>query len=296
LNIKKNKMNTTLVVLAAGLGSRYGGFKQLDAIGPNAHSIMDYSLFDALNVGFTSIVIVVQDSMIATLTERYITRRKWPVTFAIQNAYITSGDKEYNREKPWGTAHALWCARDVVNNPFVLINADDFYGRESFRLAYNYLQKDKGPCAVLFPIEKTLSKNGTVNRAEASIKNGWLQTMVEREKIKKENGVIKYLTAKGEEKELAKDVLVSMNMWGLSPAVFKFIDTDIVEFIEHWKQNPNLEYQLPSVIDAMIQHRKMEIKAIATQAHWVGVTYKTDKEMVKAQLQQLHDSGIYTDL
>ncbi|MBQ0768468.1 MAG: hypothetical protein KBT58_04200 [Bizionia sp.] len=289
-------MKTTLVVLAAGLGSRYGGFKQLDAIGPNAHSIMDYSLFDALNVGFTSIVLVVQESMIVTLTERYITKRHWPITFAIQNADITIDDIKYSRQKPWGTAHALWCAKDVVNTPFVLINADDFYGRESFRLAYNYLQKDLGTCAVLFPIEKTLSRNGTVNRAEATIENGWLQTTVEREKIRMEDDTIVYSTAKGEKKELAIHTLVSMNMWGLTPDIFNFIDSDISGFIELWKQNTNLEYQLPSVIDAMIQHRLMEVKAIATQAHWVGVTYKTDKDMVKNQLQQLHDSGIYDNL
>lgn len=296
MNIKKKKMNTTLVVLAAGLGSRYGGFKQLDAMGPNAHSIMDYSLFDALHIGFTSVVLVVQESMVAPLTERYITNRNWPVTFAIQNTNITIGDNKYYREKPWGTAHALWCAKDAVNTPFVLINADDFYGRESFRLAFNYLQTQSDCCAVLFPIDKTLSSNGVVNRAEATIDNGWLQTTVEREKISRQEGKIVYSTIEGGEKELPERTLVSMNMWGLTPEIFGFIDNDISEFIENWKQNANLEYQLPSVIDRMIQHRLMEVKAIPTQSHWVGVTYKTDKEMVKMQLQQLHNTGIYDDL
>lgn len=289
-------MNTTLVVLAAGFGSRYGGFKQLDAIGPNAHSIMDYSLFDALYVGFTSLVLVVQKSMIATLTERYITNRNWPVTFVIQEDDIFIDNKKHSREKPWGTAHALWCAKEAVNNSFVVINADDFYGRESFNLAFNYLQTESDACAVLFPIEKTLSSNGTVNRAEATITNGWLQATVEREKIRKANDTIVYLTPKGEEKQLAEHTLVSMNMWGLTPEIFDFIDTDISDFIMEWNRNPNLEYQLPGVIDAMIQQNKIEVKAIATQSHWVGVTYKTDKEMVKTQLQELHDSGIYTDL
>lgn len=286
-------MNTTLVVLAAGLGSRYGGFKQVDAIGPNGYSIMDYSLFDALNVGFTSIILVVQESMVELLTDRYITQRNWPVRFAIQEKDVTVTGKTYSREKPWGTAHALWCAKDEINTPFVLINADDFYGRESFRLAYNYLQSEAQPCAVLFPIEKTLSSNGTVNRAEATINNGWLQTTVEREKISKANDDIVYLSAEGKQKVLAKDSLVSMNMWGLTPDIFDFIDDDITDFIAQWQQNPNIEYQLPTVIDAMIQQERFKVKALVTESNWVGVTYKSDKDEVRTQLQQLHDKGIY---
>lgn len=183
-------MKPSLLVLAAGLGSRYGGLKQLDGIGPNNEIIMDYSIFDALNAGFGKVVLIVQEPMVAILTERYITKLNLPVEFAIQEKELIVNGEGHLNQRPWGTAHALWCARNNINGTFLMINADDFYGQNSYKIAYDHLVSNENPCAVAFPILKTLSEHGTVNRGEVKIENGYLTDTTEREKIIVEDGTI----------------------------------------------------------------------------------------------------------
>lgn len=283
-------MKPTLLVLAAGLGSRYGGLKQLDTIGPNGEIIMDYAIHDALKAGFGSVVLIVQEQMIPILNERY---RLQPVSFVVQDKQIVINNTVYQNNKPWGTAHALWCARNAIKSNFLLINADDFYGQNSYSLAYNHLLKFQNPCAILFPILKTLSENGKVNRAEIKVKNEFVIDSIERENIRKTDNGLVYTNLDGENIKLESSILVSMNMWGFTPIVFDYIENDLINFIEKWQLDNRLEYQLPSIVTSMINKKLMQVKVIPTNEEWIGVTYQEDKEIAISQLKKLHDLGLY---
>jgi choline kinase len=286
-------MKPTLVVLAAGLGTRYGGLKQLDTIGPNGEIIMDYSILDSILAGFGKIVLIVQEDMIPILTERYIKNQNLDVEFVVQTKVLTLNGLTYKNIRPWGTAHAVWCAKDKVKNNFLLINADDFYGRSSFQLAYNHLSTSHNPCAIVYPILKTLSDNGTVNRAEIKMENGYLVDSIEREKIRIENGVVLYPDANSELQEISKETFVSMNMFGFTTQIFDFIDTDIHKFIANWLEDNSIEYQLPNVVGDMIKNNIIKVEVLKTNEEWIGITYKRDKELAEVRLQKLHDQGIY---
>lgn len=288
-------MKPTLLVLAAGLGSRYGGLKQLDGLGPSGQIIMDYSIHDALQAGFEKVVLIVQEHMIPLLKEHYLVKKQWPVSFVIQDKRIEHDNKVYENAKPWGTAHALWCARNAIQEHFLLINADDFYGKNSFILAYNHLSLLKNPCAIVFPILKTLSEHGTVNRAEIQVENGFLKDTIERENISKTANGIFYRDHNGEQLPMNESVLVSMNMWGFTPAIFDFLEKDLDKFIPKWLTNPKLEYQLPTVVKAMIDLEIYKISVLPTDEEWIGVTYQEDKNKAIEQLNKLHNLGMYNE-
>lgn len=288
-------MKPTLLVLAAGLGSRYGGLKQLDGLGPQGQIIMDYSIHDALKAGFGNVILIVQEQMIPVLTERYLVQQQLPVSFVIQDKKIERNNIVHENAKPWGTAHALWCAKKAIQGNFLLINADDFYGQNSFALAYKHLSQHENPCAIVFPILKTLSENGTVNRAEIHIENGFLKDSIEREKISKTNEGVFYPNSNGESVLLTESTLVSMNMWGFTPAIFDFLEKDLNTFIQKWQNNPAIEYQLPKVVTAMIEAGIYQISVIPTNEEWIGVTYQEDKQKAIEQLQKLNYSGVYSE-
>ncbi|OAZ03764.1 NDP-sugar synthase [Flavobacterium succinicans] len=288
-------MKPTLLVLAAGLGSRYGGLKQLDGLGPQGQIIMDYSIHDALKAGFGNVVLIVQEPMIPVLTERYLVQQQLPVSFVIQDKKIERNNIVHENAKPWGTAHALWCAKNAIQGNFLLINADDFYGQNSFALAYKHLSQYENPCAIVFPILKTLSENGTVNRAEVHVENGLLKDSIEREKISKTKEGIFYPTSNGELVALAENTLVSMNMWGFTPAIFDFLEKDLDAFIQKWQANLGIEYQLPNVVTAMIEASIYQISVIPTNEEWIGITYQEDKQKAAEQIKKLHDSGVYSE-
>lgn len=288
-------MKPTLLVLAAGLGSRYGGLKQLDGLGPQGQIIMDYSIHDALKAGFGNVVLIVQEPMIPVLTERYLVQQQLPVSFVIQDKKIERNNIVHENAKPWGTAHALWCAKNAIQGNFLLINADDFYGQNSFALAYKHLSQYENPCAIVFPILKTLSENGTVNRAEVHVENGLLKDSIEREKISKTKEGIFYPTSNGELVALAENTLVSMNMWGFTPAIFDFLEKDLDAFIQKWQANLGIEYQLPNVVTAMIEAGIYQISVIPTNEEWIGITYQEDKQKAAEQIKKLHDSGVYSE-
>ncbi len=286
-------MKPTLLILAAGLGSRFGGLKQLEEIGPNGEIIMDYSIHDALKAGFKEVVLIVQESMIPILTERYIAQKKLPVSFVIQENILKINNAVYENTKPWGTAYALWCARKKIKGNFLLINADDFYGQNSFALAYSHLSQNTTPCAIVFPVYKTLSQNGTVNRAEIQMENGMLINSSEREKIEFSDEGIFYPNENGQKTKLEKDTLVSMNMWGFTSEIFNYLEDDLSDFIVHWKTNQSLEYQLPNVVAAMTKKEIYQVKIIPTDETWIGITYQEDKEIAAELLQKLHLDGTY---
>lgn len=288
-------MKPTLLVLAAGLGSRYGGLKQLDGLGPQGQIIMDYSIHDALKAGFGNVVLIVQEPMIPVLTERYLVQQQLPVSFVIQDKKIERNNIVHENPKPWGTAHALWCAKKAIQGNFLLINADDFYGQNSFALAYRHLSQYENPCAIVFPILKTLSENGTVNRAEVHVENGFLKDSIEREKISKTQEGIFYPTPNGEQEALAENTLVSMNMWGFTPAIFDFLEKDLDAFIQKWQANPGIEYQLPNVVTAMIEAGIYQISVIPTNEEWIGITYQEDKQKAAEQIKKLHNLGVYSE-
>jgi NDP-sugar pyrophosphorylase family protein len=289
-------LKPTLLILAAGLGSRYGGLKQLDGLGPKGQIIMDYSIHDALKAGFGNVVLIVQQQMISVLTERYLVQQQLPVSFVIQDKRIERNNAIHENAKPWGTAHALWCAKKNIEGNFLLINADDFYGQNSFALAYGHLSQYDNPCAIVFPILRTLSEYGTVNRAEIHVENGFLKDSIEREKIFKTKKGAFYPSSNGENIPLSENTLVSMNMWGFTLAIFDFLKKDLDVFIQKWQSNSALEYQLPNVVAAMIKAGIYKISVIPTNEEWIGITYQEDKQKAIAQLKKLHDSGIYSDL
>nr|WP_315175181.1 sugar phosphate nucleotidyltransferase [uncultured Flavobacterium sp.] len=288
-------MKPTLLVLAAGLGSRYGGLKQLDGLGPQGQIIMDYSIHDALKAGFGNVVLIVQEPMIRVLTERYLVQQQLPVSFVIQDKKMERNNAIYENAKPWGTAHALWCAKKAIQSNFLLINADDFYGQNSFALAYAHLSQHENPCAIVFPILKTLSENGTVNRAQIHVESGFLKDSIEREKISKTKEGIFYPASNGEQVPLSGNTLVSMNMWGFTRAIFDFLEKDLDPFIQKWQANQGIEYQLPNVVTAMIEADIYQISVIPTNEEWIGVTYQEDKQKAMEQLKKLHDLGVYSE-
>jgi choline kinase len=289
-------MKPTLLVLAAGLGTRYGGLKQLDSIGPNGEIIMDYSISDALKAGFGKIVLIVQEQMIPILTERYRTNQNIDVEFVVQDKKLEINYLTYYNERPWGTAHALWCSKKKIKGNFLLINADDFYGQSSFQLAFDHLSNAINPCAIVYPVLKTLSDNGTVNRAEVQIENGYLVDSIEREKIRIENDLVVYYDANSVLQEIKKDAFVSMNMFGFTPQIFDFLDRDISNFIADWQNNNSIEYQLPNVVGAMIKRKIVAVNVLVTNEEWIGITYQSDKELAKVRLKKLHDQGVYNNL
>lgn len=270
-----------LLILAAGIGSRFGGLKQISEVGFNGETIMDYSIEDALEIGFEKIVIVIQEKMLDQLRDKYLVQKKLPVFFSIQRNEIRHNNVTLSREKPWGTAHAVLAAKENLDQPFFIINADDYYGWNSLKLGFDFLQKNNQNCAIVFPIEQTLSLFGSVNRAEVLIENGMLTETTERMNIvSNENGI--YYN-NDTNKSLSKSTIVSMNLWGLSPDFLTYLETDFYDFIEIIENNPDstLEYQLPTAINKAIKSNRIMVKTFITNEEWIGLTYKEDLIIAK---------------
>lgn len=270
-----------LLILAAGLGSRFGGLKQISEVGFNGETIMDYSIADALEIGFEKIVIVIQEKMLDQLRDKYLVQKKLPVFFSIQKNEIHYNNATISREKPWGTAHAVLAAKENLDQPFFIINADDYYGWNSLKLGFDFLQKNNQNCAIVFPIEQTLSLFGSVNRAEVLIENGMLTETTERMNIvSNENGIY---YDDDTNKSLSKSTIVSMNLWGLSPDFLTYLETDFYAFIEIIENNPDstLEYQLPTAINKAIKSKRIMVKTFITNEEWIGLTYKEDLIIAK---------------
>lgn len=295
-------MKPTLYVLAAGMGSRYGGLKQLDPVGPNGETIMDYSIYDALQAGFGKVVFVIRKDFEADfrnkVLSKYIGLLPTEVVFQSVDALPEGYDAPADRTKPWGTNHAIMMADGIINEPFAVINADDFYGRDAFKVIADELSTPsdgKGRyCMVGFRVGNTVTENGTVSRGVCSTTNGLLDTVIERTAIGyDENRDIVFTDENGDQQKLNPDTPVSMNLWGFTPDYFEFSNTEFRKFLDLNLNSPKAEFYIPSVVDTLIKNGKATVKVLDTTSKWFGVTYADDRPDVVARLKALHENGTY---
>ena len=286
--------NITLLIMAAGMGSRYGGLKQLDAIGPSGETIIDYSVYDAIKAGFTKVVFIIrkdfEQEFKSKITDKY--EGQIQVEFAFQNLNDLP-DKftcPEGREKPWGTGHAILSARNVINEPFVAINGDDFYGRESFKVVADYYRTGANSFSmVAFKLDKTLSSFGGVTRGLCTVNDEKLNTVIETADLQKTD----YGVSSNRDIELDGSEPVSMNVWGFTPNLFKYLEEKFVEFLSENGTEMKSEYLIPSVVNELIQSGQETVHVLRSGATWFGVTYKEDKPYVEGEIEKLVNKGEY---
>ena len=286
--------NITLLIMAAGLGSRYGGLKQLDAIGPSGETIIDYSVYDAIKADFTKVVFIIrkdfEQEFKSKITDKY--EGQIQVEFAFQD--LNDLPDEFTcpegREKPWGTGHAILSARDIINEPFVAINGDDFYGRESFKVVADYYRKGANSFSmVAFKLDKTLSSFGGVTRGLCTVNDEKLNTVIETADLEKTD----YGVSSNRDIELDGSEPVSMNVWGFTPILFKYLEEKFVEFLSENGTEMKSEYLIPSVVNELIQSGQETVHVLRSGATWFGVTYKEDKPFVEGEIEKLVNKGEY---
>ena len=293
-------MKPTLLILAAGMGSRYGGLKQIDGIGPNEEPIIEYSIYDAINSGFGKIVFVIRREFDEAFRSRF---DKFSDKIAIEYAYQevnikVEGITTIERKKPWGTSHAVLVAKDLINEPFAVINADDYYGAESFKLIADFLTNDCSPSLmsmVGYTLHNTLSEHGTVNRGVCEVdSDNNLVEVIERTKIAAQNGVINYNIGTDDPLGIVdKNASVSMNYWGFHPSIFSEIEMGLYNFMRDNADNPTAEYYIPTIVTEMIINRQMQVRVIPTNDNWFGVTYKEDKPLAVVAINKYISDGVY---
>lgn len=295
-------MKPTLFILAAGMGSRYGGLKQLDSIGPNGETIMDYSVFDALRGGFGKIVFVIRKDFEADFRKVILSKyeNKIPCEVCFQSIDILPEGYAVpaGRTKPWGTNHAVLMAKDIIHEPFAVINADDFYGRESFKIIADYLQSVEGTkgqyCMVGYRVQNTLSENGTVNRGVCQMdENNLLTDVVECINIEEVGNYIIYKDEQGQDVRIPMDTPVSMNMWGFTPEYFEYSEEGFKHFLDEKGQEMKSEFYIPTLVNDLIRANKATCKVLDTPSHWFGVTYAEDKPQVIMKINALIHKGEY---
>ncbi|MGN6418760.1 MAG: nucleotidyltransferase family protein [Pseudobacter sp.] len=284
-------MQPTLLILAAGMASRYGSMKQIQSFGPGGETIMDYSIYDAIRAGYKKVVFIIRKEFKQDFADIFEPRLKGKIEIDYVYQEVAEG-----RTKPWGTAQAILCAKDTIKEPFAVINADDFYGRDAFEKSYKFLTSDVKSdvySIIGYELLKTLSDNGTVNRGVCQVDgNGNLSAIAERLNIQQKDG--KILTDDNlEPKELPLDSSVSMNFWCFDPAVFTYTENMFKEFAAANSGNPKAEFFIPLVADQFIQDKAGVIRVIPTSSKWFGVTYKEDAPEVKEALETLVAAGEY---
>ncbi len=285
-------MSLTLVVLAAGMGSRYGGLKQIDPVGPSGETVLDYAVFDALRAGFTRVVFVIRRDFEALFREkvggRYAGRVAVDYVYQSLDALPTGVHVPEGREKPWGTGHAVWCAREAITGNFAVINADDFYGADSFAQLATFLTGRKGGefAMVGFRLAKTLSEHGVVSRGITTAgTDGRLQSIVEQVGIAADEV--------GARRKFSGDEIVSMNCWGFTPAMFPGLDAQFQEFLATRGSELKAEFYLPAAVSALIGRGGATVQVLPTESTWFGVTYRDDKPRVQAAIAALVQAGQY---
>ena len=298
-------MKPTLLVLAAGMGSRYGGLKQLDGVGPSGETIMDYSVYDAMQAGFGRVVFVIrhdfEDEFRKVVLSKYENSIPVDVVFQSVDALPEGYTVPEGREKPWGTNHAILMSADKINEPFAVINADDFYSREAFRvLARELSREDRKPgeyCMVGFRVGNTMTENGSVSRGVCSTDNGILTKIVERRAISyDDNHDITFIDETDNSvHELDPQTHVSMNFWGLTPDYFDYSKREFLRFLDKYIDKPKSEFFIPSVVDKLIRNGEASVQVLDTDARWFGVTYPQDRQTVVDKLAALHADGTYPE-
>ena len=293
-------MKPTLLILAAGMGSRYGGLKQIDGIGPNKEPIIEYSIYDAIKAGFGKIVFVIReefDAAFRNIFDSFKTRIEIEYVYQPVNVSVY-GLKLIERTKPWGTTHAVLVAKNVIKEPFAVINADDYYGANSYKIMADFLIHECSPskmCMIGYILKNTLSDHGTVNRGVCKVdsKNNLVEVS-EREKLAIQNGIVKYnLGEPNKTGEVDPESFVSMNYWGFHPSVFEAIEKGLYNFMRENPNNPTAEYYIPDIVSSKIKSKEIAFSVIPTNDSWFGVTYKEDKEMAINTLNEHIAKGIY---
>lgn len=289
----------SLLVMAAGMGSRYGGIKQIDGFGPNGETIMDYSLFDAIRAGFTKIVFVVREEIEEAVKEIFLPKLqgKAEVHFVIQSLekFVPAEYQPVDRKKPWGTTHAMLCGKEVINEPFAVINADDFYGRESFESLAKFLSSapENNHAMVGYTLKNVLSDYGSVSRGVANqAEDGMLVSLDELTNIVKENGKI-ISRQDGVEKILDENRKVSMNSWGFLPNVFELSEKMFVDFVADNQNNPKAEFYIALMVTELIRLGLGKVHIIPGGTTWFGVTYQEDRATVSQKINDLIKAGVY---
>ena len=292
--------NKTLIVMAAGMGSRFGGLKQITPMGPNGEFIIDYSIFDAINAGFNKVVFIIKkenyEAFKETIGARVEPHIKAEYVFQDLNNIPSFVKIPKERVKPWGTAHAIYCAKDKVKEPFLVINADDFYGTEAYKVASEFLDKSNEDeyATVGYQVKNTMTENGSVKRGIIETKNNELARLIES-KIEKINGVIKASPLSGEAPfTIAENTLVSMNMLVLHPSIFPYIESKMVDFFKTNENNLNdCEFLIPDILTMAHKEGYAKVKVLNTNANWYGVTYKEDTQNVQTNLKRLVEEKKY---
>ena len=293
-------MKPTLLILAAGMASRYGSMKQVDGFGPNGETIIDYSIYDAIKAGFGKITFIIREEFAENFKNIFEPKLKGRVEtdYVYQSYDLTPFgiNKQIERSKPWGTAHAVLAARDAVKEPFCVINADDYYGYDAFEKMAKFLTTevaDDKYSLIGYQIDKTLSDHGSVSRGVCKVDdNGYMVEINERTEVYFKDGKVFYKDATGEY-ELANDTRVSMNFWGFTPAVFAQSEQMFKQFVAANENNPKSEFFIPLVADELIKSGTASFKVIPTPSKWFGVTYKEDKPIVQKSISELVNNGVY---
>ena len=297
-------MKPTLFVLAAGMGSRYGGLKQLDGVGPQGQTIMDYSIYDAIQSGFGKVVFVIRKDFEQDFRSKVLCKYEGHIPTEVVFQSLDNLPEGYtcpaDRTKPWGTNHAVLMGKDVINEPFAVINADDFYGRDAFEVIARELSKDydrKGDyCMVGFRVGNTMTENGSVARGVCENKNGLLTSVVERTAISydKEHNIV-FTDENGKEQTLDPTTPVSMNLWGFTPDYFEYSEREFKKFLDKDINTPKSEFFIPLAVDALINSGEATVKVLDTDSKWFGVTYAADRPGVVEKLAALHAAGHYPE-
>lgn len=296
----------TLVIMAAGMGSRYGGLKQIDPVGRHGEFILDYSVYDAVKAGFEKVVFIIKKENLDVFRETVGKRleKVIPVAYAFQEIdQVPEGVQvPEGRTKPWGTAHAVWSCRDLVDGPFAVINADDFYGREAFTLLHDFflhMPDDTSRyhfCMAGYLLKNTLTENGHVARGVCTADHGYLTSVTERTKIQRNHGQTQFYEEGRDWTDIDENSIVSMNCWGFTPDLFREIEQQMQAFFADSTDGlAKKEFFLPSVVQELMDFRKCDVKVMDTPAKWYGVTYHEDKEKIVAFIEQMIEEGVYPE-
>ena len=292
-------MKPTLVVLAAGIGSRYGGLKQIDPVGPGGEVIMDYSMYDAAQAGFGKIVFVIRRDIEDSFKKKFSSKLEGMVEIAYvyqePDLFVDSFEIPAGREKPWGTGHAILVTKDAVSEPFAVINADDYYGPSSYKQMKEFLVSDNDNYAMVgFTLRNTLSEHGHVSRGVCQCdENMHLQKITETTEITKAGVGAVFVDENGGENKLTGDEIVSMNLWGFRPDIFEHLQGQFEDFLAKHGNELKSEFYIPAVVDRLISSGEKKVNILHSQEKWFGVTYKEDKEFAKARIEELISQGVY---
>ncbi len=283
--MSQTKAPATLVIMAAGMGSRFGGLKQVEPLGPDGQAIIDYSVYDAVEAGFKSVVVIIKKAIeqdFRSIVGKRI-EKQCDVHYVFQetDSCMPAGlTLPAERKKPWGTGHAVLCARDAVKTPFAVINADDFYGKASFAALYDHLSSGKEMCMVGFDLGNTLTENGTVSRGVCETEDGYLRSVTEHTALDRSCG-------------LPMSTTVSMNMWGLHPDFFDVLERDFSEFLQNLRNPEKDEFYLPFAIDRLIREEGVRCRVLHSPDRWYGVTYQNDAATVRNAIREMTEKGMY---